>query len=61
MTVAEHARAVRTVYQEAIEELMRGDDDRRADVEELGFLHSALPQLGLATPHRAADHAEANG
>jgi glycosyltransferase involved in cell wall biosynthesis len=61
VTVAEHARAVRTVYQEAIEEFMRSDDGRRADLEELGFLQSALPQLGLATLHRAADHIEANG
>jgi glycosyltransferase involved in cell wall biosynthesis len=55
VTVLEHARAVRTVYQEAVEELVRSDDDRRADQEELCFLHSTLPQLGLATPHGAAD------
>ena len=58
--VPEHARAVRTIYQEAIEELVRSDDDRRADQEELDFLQSALPQLGLATPHADAVRTEAN-
>jgi glycosyltransferase involved in cell wall biosynthesis len=59
VTVPEHARAVRTIYQEAVEELVRSDD-RRADQEELGFFQSALPQLGLATPYGEADHTEAN-
>jgi hypothetical protein len=51
VTVAEHARAVRTVYEEAVEELSRGGATERADLEELAFLQSALPRLGLATPH----------
>ena len=59
VTVAEHARAIRTIYQEALDELLRGES-RRADLEELGFLESILPGLGLATPHGAADHGEAN-
>jgi glycosyltransferase involved in cell wall biosynthesis len=58
VTVPEHARTVRTVYQEAVEQFMRGDD-RRADLDELRFLESVLPGLGLATPHGAPDPTEA--
>jgi glycosyltransferase involved in cell wall biosynthesis len=48
VTVAEHARAIRSVYQEAIEDLMYNQTDRYADLSEIGFLHETLLHLGVS-------------
>jgi hypothetical protein len=48
--VSEHAAAVREVYSEAIADAVRPGSTVGADVAELGFLHSALVDLGFAAP-----------
>jgi glycosyltransferase involved in cell wall biosynthesis len=48
VTVAEHTRAIRGVYQQAIEHLMADPTVRCPDLSELGFLHEALVNLGFS-------------
>jgi glycosyltransferase involved in cell wall biosynthesis len=45
VTVADHAQAVRSVYEEAAGEMLRSGPVGCTEVEELGFLHEALVDL----------------
>lgn len=48
VTTADHAGAIRSVYQEAIEDLPGNRTVRAADLAEIGFLHGALLGLGVS-------------
>ena len=48
VTVAEHAEAVRAVYGQALADLVTAPATRPADLEEFGFLHQALLQVGFS-------------
>jgi len=52
LTASEHMWAVRAVYEEAIKDRMRDPARRCGDVQELGFLHSAVLQLDSSGPGR---------
>ena len=60
-TLAENARAVRAVYEEAREAVTRGDGPCQGDLEELHTLQVALSRLGLATPHGVPADAQGSG
>jgi glycosyltransferase involved in cell wall biosynthesis len=47
-TVSDHAEAVRSVYREAVGQLLRGGAPRQEDLTEIGSLHAALLSLGFA-------------
>jgi glycosyltransferase involved in cell wall biosynthesis len=55
VTAADHAGAIRSVYQEAIEDLLCNRTARAPDLSEIGFLHGALIALGtaLVVPHKS--------
>jgi glycosyltransferase involved in cell wall biosynthesis len=50
VTVAGHAQALRSVYQEAIADRMRNPRPQAEDLAEVNFLHRALIELGFAHP-----------
>ena len=47
MTMSQHTATVRTVYKEALEDLVHGGATRGGDIEELTFLHDALIDHGF--------------
>jgi glycosyltransferase involved in cell wall biosynthesis len=50
ITVAEHAAALRVVYNLARDDMLKRSTDRAVDVAEIGFLQEALVRLGFPAP-----------
>jgi hypothetical protein len=48
VTLAEHTRAIQSVYRDAMQDLLSNQTGRGADRLEIDFLHSALLSHGFA-------------
>jgi glycosyltransferase involved in cell wall biosynthesis len=60
-TVAEHTAEVRTIYQEALEDLQQHGPPAAEDVAEVEFLHNALLEAGFGSWEDAAPAVEGAG